>query len=51
MPVAATLKVAVCPARTDWFCGCVVIAGGALVSSSAALELVTLPKRFVTMTE
>ena len=36
VPLAATVKVAFCPAVTVWFVGCVVIAGG--VSANARLR-------------
>ena len=54
MPVAATEKVAVCPAVTVWLAGCVLIDGataaGALTVSMALL-LVMLPAELVTTTE
>jgi len=47
------VNVAVCPAVTDWFAGCVVIVGvtGAGFTVSVAVELVTVPAVFVTTTE
>ena len=50
MPVAATMKVAVCPEVAVWLTGCVVMAGGKFTVSVAAL-LVTVPVLFVTATE
>ena len=52
MPVAATEKVAVCPAVTVLLRGCVVIDGatGAAVTVSVAALLVTLPEVSVTAT-
>jgi hypothetical protein len=47
-----TVNVAVCPAVTVWFAGCVVIAGatGAGFTVSVAAALVTVPAVFVTTT-
>ena len=52
MPVAVTLKLAVCPAVTDVLAGCCVIAGtvGCGVTVSVALLLLTLPAEFETIT-
>jgi hypothetical protein len=52
VPVAVTVNVAVCPAVTVWFAGCVVIAGatGAGFTVSVAALLVTVPAVFVTTT-
>ncbi len=52
MPVAATLNVAVCPAVTVWFVGCVVIDGVtvAAVTVNVAAALVTVPAVLLTTT-
>jgi hypothetical protein len=52
VPVAVTVNVAVCPAVTVWFTGCVVITGatGAGFTASVAAALVTVPAVFVTTT-
>jgi len=52
VPVAVTVNVAVCPAVTAWFPGCVEIAGatGAGFTVSVAEALVTVPAVFVTTT-
>ena len=52
LPVAATLKVAVCPALTVWLCGCVTIAGGifCIVTVNETWFEVTEPAAFVTIT-
>ena len=52
MPVATTLNVAVCPAVTVWFPGCVVIVGatGAGFTVSVAALLVTVPAILLTIT-
>jgi hypothetical protein len=52
VPLATTVKLAVCPAVTVWFTGCVVIAGatGAGFTVSVAAALVTVPAVFVTTT-
>jgi hypothetical protein len=52
VPLATTLNVAVWPAVTVWFTGCVVIAGatGAAFTVSVAALLVALPAVFVTTT-
>jgi hypothetical protein len=52
VPVAATAKVAVCPAVTVWFAGCVVIVGAtaAAFTVKVAALLVTVPAVFVTTT-
>jgi hypothetical protein len=49
VPVAVTLKDAVCPAVTVWFAGGVVIVGGVFTVKVAA-ELVTDPATLVTVT-
>ena len=49
VPVATTVKVAVCPALTIWLEGCDVIDGGEFTVKVEAL-LVALPKLFVTTT-
>ena len=46
MPLAATLNVAVCPAVTIWFAGCVVMAGAVVVPFAAKLT----PVRFALVT-
>jgi len=54
VPVASTLKVAVCPAVTAWLTGCVVIDGAvaaAWLTVSAALLLVMLPAELLIITE
>ena len=53
MPVATTENVAVCPAVTVWFTGCVVIVGatGAGFTVSVAALLVTVPAVLFTTTE
>jgi hypothetical protein len=53
VPVARTLKVAVCPTVTVWFAGCVVIDGATLLAFTVrvALLLVVLPAELVTTTE
>ena len=43
MPLAATVKVADCPAVTVWFAGCVVIVGAIDAGTLLALLLVTNP--------
>ncbi len=52
VPAAVTVNVAVCPAVTVWFAGCVVIVGatGAGFTVSVAALLVTIPAVFVTTT-
>ncbi len=52
MPAATTVKVAVCPAVTVWFTGCVVIVGatGAGFTVSVAALLVTVPAVLLTTT-
>jgi hypothetical protein len=52
VPVATTVNVAVCPAVTVWFAGCVVIAGatGAAFTVSVAALLVAVPAVLVTTT-
>src|SRR5260370_31910049 len=52
VPLATTVNVAVCPAVTVWFPGCVVIVGatGAGFTVSVAEALVTVPAVFVTTT-
>jgi hypothetical protein len=52
VPVAATEKLAVCPAVTVWLAGCVLIVGatGAGFTVKVALLLVALPAAFVTTT-
>jgi hypothetical protein len=52
VPLATTVKLAVCPAVTVWFTGCVEIAGatGAGFTVSVAEALVTVPAVFVTTT-
>ena len=52
MPVATTVNVAVCPAVTVWFTGCVVIEGatGPAFTVSVAAALVVVPAVFVTTT-
>jgi hypothetical protein len=44
-PLTAAVKLAVCPAVTDWLVGCVLIVGAAsaAVTVSVAALLVTLP--------
>jgi hypothetical protein len=49
VPVAVTVNVAVCPAVTVWFAGCVVITGAGF-TVSVAEALVTVPAVFVTTT-
>ncbi len=49
MPVATTVKVAVCPAVTVWFAGCVAIDGGKFTVNVAML-LVTFPAELLTVT-
>jgi hypothetical protein len=53
VPAATTVNVAVCPAVTVWFAGCVVIVGdtGAGFTVNVAAVLVTVPAVFVTTTE
>ena len=55
MPVAATEKLAVCPAVTVLLAGCVVIDGAAaavaVLTVSVALLLVAVPAELVTTTE
>ena len=53
MPVALTLKVAVCPAVTVWVAGCVVMDGAtaAAFTVKIALPLVALPAELVITTE
>ena len=50
LPVAATVKVAFCPAVTVWLVGCVVIVGDAraALTVSVATSEVTLPCEFDT---
>jgi len=50
VPAAVTVNVAVCPAVTVWFAGCVVIVGatGAAFTVSVPDALVTVPAVFVT---
>jgi hypothetical protein len=50
VPVATTVNVAVCPAVTVWFAGCVVIEGGTVTAFtvSVAATLVTLPAGLLT---
>jgi hypothetical protein len=52
VPAAVTANLAVCPAVTVWFAGCVVIVGatGAAFTVSVADALVTVPAVFVTTT-
>src|SRR5260370_603811 len=52
VPVATTVNVAVCPAVTVWFAGCVVIAGAtaAALTVSVAAVLVTVPALLLTTT-
>ena len=52
MPVATTVNVAVCPAVTVWFAGCVVIVGatGAAFTVSVAALLVAVPALLLTTT-
>src|SRR5438034_8042584 len=52
VPAATTANVAVCPAVTVWFAGCVVIVGAtaAAFTVSVAALLVTAPAVFVTPT-
>ena len=53
MPVAVTLKVAVCPVVTVWLTGCLVITGrvlAAVVTVKVAGLLVTVPREFETVT-
>jgi len=52
VPVAVTVNVAVCPAVTAWFTGCVEIAGatGAGFTVSAAEVLVAVPAVLLTTT-
>jgi len=47
VPVAATVNVAVCPAVTVWFAGCVVIAGAVDVPLAVKLT----PVRLVVLTD
>lgn len=49
VPVATTLKVAVCPTATVWLAGWVVIVGGVLTVKVAG-ALVTVPPVLVTVT-
>ena len=53
MPVAVTLKLAVCPAVTVWLAGCEVIDGATAAGFTVkvALLLVALPAELVTTTE
>lgn len=53
MPVALTLKLAVCPAVTVWLAGCDVIDGAtaAAFTVKVAVLLVALPAELVTTTE
>jgi len=53
VPVAVTLKVAVCPAVTVWLPGCDVIEGAtaAAFTVNVAVLLVALPAELVTTTE
>ena len=53
MPLAVTLKLAVCPAVTVWPAGCEVIDGATAAGFTVkvALLLVTLPAELVTTTE
>ena len=52
MPLATTVNVAVCPAVTVWFAGCVVIVGAtaAAVTVNVAFALVALPAVLLTTT-
>jgi len=52
VPLAATLKVAVCPAVTVWLAGCVAIVGAttAAFTVSVAELLVAFPAAFVITT-
>jgi hypothetical protein len=50
VPVAVTLKRALCPALTVVSAGCVVIVGGVRIVK-VALLLVTLPRLLLTTTE
>jgi hypothetical protein len=52
VPLAVTVNEAVFPAITDWFAGCVVIAGAtvALVTVRVAALLVALPALLLTAT-
>jgi Tfp pilus assembly ATPase PilU len=52
VPLAVTLNVAVCPAVTVWFEGCVVIVGatGAGLTVKVAALLVAVPAELLTTT-
>src|SRR5258707_3137279 len=52
LPVATTVKLAVCPAVTVWLTGCAVIVGAtaAAFTVSAAAALVTVPAVLLTTT-
>src|SRR5260221_11957068 len=52
VPVATTVKLAVCPAVTAWLAGCMVIVGAtaAAFTVSAAAPLVTVPAVLLTTT-
>ena len=49
LPVTEREKLAFWPAVTDWFAGCVVMAGGAMVTVRVTTLVVTLPCEFVTV--
>jgi len=54
VPVASTLKVAVCPAVTAWLTGCVVIEGATAegwLTVNVALLLAMLPAELLIETE
>ena len=50
MPAAVTVKVAVAPANTLWFCGWMMIVGATGLTVSIAAPLVTLPAELPTVT-
>ena len=53
MPVATTVKVAVCPTAMVWLAGCLVITGGVgavVVTVKVAGLLVTVPRELETVT-
>ena len=50
MPAAATVKVAVAPASTLWFCGWVVMVGVTGLTVSSAAVLLALPPPLLTAT-
>jgi hypothetical protein len=52
VPLAATVNIAVCPAVTVWFIGCVVIVGAtwAAFTVSVAALLVAVPALLLTTT-